>query len=45
MDLFRATAAKWCDTVYMDMAPNEPPPEKMHGALRGVAVEYTTQSG
>jgi isopenicillin N synthase-like dioxygenase len=43
MDLFRASAAKWRDTVYMDMAPTEPAPEEIPAALRGVAVEYTRQ--
>jgi isopenicillin N synthase-like dioxygenase len=43
MDLFRAPAAKWRDTVYMDMAPNEPAPEETPAALRGIAAEYTRQ--
>ncbi|KAM0832067.1 hypothetical protein ACQ4PT_065126 [Festuca glaucescens] len=43
MDLFRAPAAKWRDTVYMDMAPNEPAPEETPAALRGIAAQYTRQ--
>uniref|UniRef100_A0ACD5Z7R6 Uncharacterized protein n=1 Tax=Avena sativa TaxID=4498 RepID=A0ACD5Z7R6_AVESA len=42
-DLFQASAAKWRDTVYMDMAPTEPAPEETPAALRGIAVEYTRQ--
>jgi len=42
-DLFRASAAKWRDTVYLEMAPTEPSPEEIPAALRGVASEYTRQ--
>ncbi|KQK23270.1 1-aminocyclopropane-1-carboxylate oxidase homolog 1 [Brachypodium distachyon] len=45
MDLFRAAAAKWRDTVYLDMAPTPPAPEDLPPALGlgGIAAEYTRQ--
>ncbi|KAF0899393.1 hypothetical protein E2562_019513 [Oryza meyeriana var. granulata] len=40
-DLFRSPAANWRDTLFMEMAPEEPSPEEIPAACRDVAVEYT----
>ncbi|KAI4986951.1 hypothetical protein ZWY2020_019581 [Hordeum vulgare] len=39
-DLFRSPAAGWRDTLYMEMAPEPPPPEQIPPACRAVAPEY-----
>ncbi|VAI40794.1 unnamed protein product [Triticum turgidum subsp. durum] len=40
-DLFRSPAASWRDTLYMEMAPEPPPPEQIPPACRTIAPEYT----
>lgn len=39
-DLFQSRAASWHDTLFMEMAPEPPPPEEIPPACRRVAPEY-----
>ncbi|XP_037442293.1 1-aminocyclopropane-1-carboxylate oxidase homolog 1-like [Triticum dicoccoides] len=39
-DLFRSPAASWRDTLYMEMAPEPPPPEEIPPACRTIVPEY-----
>ncbi|KAF7044715.1 hypothetical protein CFC21_053909 [Triticum aestivum] len=39
-DLFRSPTACWRDTLYMEMAPEPPPPEQIPPACRAIVPEY-----
>jgi len=39
-DLFTSAAANWRDTLFLDLAPDPPPPEELPEAVRHVAAEY-----
>uniref|UniRef100_A0ACD5WTT6 Uncharacterized protein n=1 Tax=Avena sativa TaxID=4498 RepID=A0ACD5WTT6_AVESA len=39
-DLFMSAAANWRDTLFLNLAPDPPPPEELPEAVRDVAAEY-----